>query len=131
MKSCQWAQNLKHLEFVAWSWIVYTTEVLQHCEHYLLAPIIINKFKLTPKLSGWFVTSFLDKNKEKIIDKIREKFFSWILISKIGVKMNFRILTKNHAADSKIGLPQKMDFRAARTHESNSTAWELNAKCFF
>ena len=55
------------------------------------------------------------------------KFF-WcqgILISKIDVKMNLRIITKNHAADSKIGLPLKIDFRADWTHESTPTAWEL------
>ena len=35
------------------------------------------------------------------------KWNSWILISKMSVKMNFRIITKNHAADSKIGSSQK------------------------
>ena len=40
--------------------------------------------------------------------------------------MNYRITTKNHAADSKIGFPQKIDFRADETHESHPTAWELN-----
>ena len=31
-------------------------------------------------------------------------FFSWISISKMSVKMNLRIITKNHAADPEIGL---------------------------
>ena len=40
--------------------------------------------------------------------------------------MNFRIITKNHAADSKIRPPpRKIDFRADGTHESHPTAWEL------
>ena len=39
--------------------------------------------------------------------------------------MNFRIITKNHAADSKIRSPKKMDFRADEIHESHPTAWEL------
>ena len=43
----------------------------------------------------------------------------------MGVKMNFRIITKNYASDSKIRSPQKIDFRADGTHESNPTAWEL------
>ena len=30
------------------------------------------------------------------------RFFPWILISKRGLKMNLRIVTKNHAADSEI-----------------------------
>ena len=44
----------------------------------------------------------------------------------MDVKMNLRIITKNHAADSKIGSPLKIDFRADWTHESNPTAWELS-----
>ena len=41
--------------------------------------------------------------------------------------MNLRIITKNIAADSKIGSPHKIDFRADWTHESNPTAWELSS----
>ena len=44
----------------------------------------------------------------------------------MGVKMNLSIITKNHAADSKIGSPYKIEFRADETHESHPTAWELN-----
>ena len=40
--------------------------------------------------------------------------------------MNFRIITKNHTADSKIRFPRKIDFRADGTHESHPTAWELS-----
>ena len=47
------------------------------------------------------------------------------LISKKGLKINFRVTTKNHAADSKIGSSQKIDFRAVGTHESYPIAWEL------
>ena len=39
--------------------------------------------------------------------------------------MNLRIITKNHAADSKIGSPLKIGFRADRTHESIPTALEF------
>ena len=42
------------------------------------------------------------------------------------VKMNFRIITKNHAADSKIESTHKIDFRADGIHESHPTAWVLN-----
>ena len=52
-------------------------------------------------------------------------FISCIMISKIGVKMNLRIIMKNHAADSKIRSPEKIDFRADGTHESHPTALEL------
>ena len=44
---------------------------------------------------------------KKMIFLCVKEFFSWIWISKMGVKMNFRIISKNHAADSKIGSPQK------------------------
>ena len=44
------------------------------------------------------------------------------------VKINFRIIKKNHAADSKIGSSPKIDFRADRTQEFHPTAWELNFK---
>ena len=39
--------------------------------------------------------------------------------------MNLRIITKNHADDSKIGSLLKIDFKAEWTHESMPTAWEL------
>ena len=48
----------------------------------------------------------------------------------MSVKMNFRMITKNHAADSKIRSPEKIDFRADGTHESHPTAWELRKKVF-
>ena len=40
--------------------------------------------------------------------------------------MNFRMITKNHAANSKIGSPKKIDFRTDGTQESQPTAWELS-----
>ena len=43
-------------------------------------------------------------------------------------KMNLRIITKNHAAESKIASAFKIDFRADWTHESIPTAWELTLK---
>ena len=49
---------------------------------------------------------------------------SWILVSKMDVKINLWIKTKNLAADSKIA-PLKIDFRADWTHKSNPTALEL------
>ena len=47
----------------------------------------------------------------------------------MGVKIDFRIITKNHAADSKIGCARKMDFRAAETHGSHPTAWGYEFIC--
>ena len=43
----------------------------------------------------------------------------------MGVKMTFRIIILNQAADSKKRSPQKIDFRADETHESQTTALEL------
>ena len=44
----------------------------------------------------------------------------------MDVKMNLRIITKNHADDSKIGSSLKIDFKAKWTHESMPTAWVLS-----
>ena len=44
--------------------------------------------------------------------------------------MNLRIITKNHADDSKKGSPLKIDFKAEWTHESMPTAWVLIKKIF-
>ena len=43
----------------------------------------------------------------------------------MNVKMNLRIIPKNHEDDSKIGSPPKIDFKAEWTHESMPTAWVL------
>ena len=52
-------------------------------------------------------------------------------------KMNLRIIsydfsllliTKYHAADSKIGSPLKIDLRADWTRESNPTVWEFTLR---
>ena len=74
-----------------------------------------------------FQTSSLAKNRlsKKIFFGVKESF-SWIFIFKMDVKLNFRIITKNHAADLKIGFAQKIDFRAVGAHESHPTAWELS-----
>ena len=39
--------------------------------------------------------------------------------------MNFRIITKNHAIDSKIDSSRKIDFTADGTQESHPTTWEI------
>ena len=59
-----------------------------------------------------------------------KEFFFVNLDFKNGCKNEFepqilRIITKNHAADSKIGSPLKIDFRADWTHVSIPTGWEL------
>ena len=44
----------------------------------------------------------------------------------VNFDLNLRIITKNHAAHSKIGSALKIDFRADWTHDSNPTALELS-----
>ena len=56
-----------------------------------------------------------------------KEFSTSFLISKMGLKMNLRIITKNHAADPEIG------FFAKSISKSNGptalpTAWELRSK---
>ena len=52
--------------------------------------------------------------------------FSLILISKIGVKMNLRIITKFHAADSKIWFLTKSILKPFGRETAMPPAWELN-----
>ena len=54
-----------------------------------------------------------------------QEFFSGILISKIGDKMNLMIKTKNHAADPKIGFLTKLILKPNDNPAAMSTAWEL------
>ena len=44
--------------------------------------------------------------------------------------MNLRTIKKKQAADSIIGSPLKIDFRADWTHESIPTAWDLKYTCW-
>ena len=52
-------------------------------------------------------------------------FFTWTLISKMAVKMNLRIITKNHAADPEIGFLAKSISKPNGWATAMSTAWEL------
>ena len=45
-------------------------------------------------------------------------FFSWILISKMDVKMNLGIITKNRAADQEIGFLTKSILKPRRQRGS-------------
>ena len=52
-------------------------------------------------------------------------FFSWISISKMSVKMNLRIITKNHAADPEIGFLTKSISKPYCRATAIPPAWEL------
>ena len=60
------------------------------------------------------------------------KFFWWqeifymIFISEIAVKMNLRIIKKNHAADPEIEFLAKLISKSNRCATAMPTAWELN-----
>ena len=55
----------------------------------------------------------------------RVKDFFMIFDFKMGVKMNLRIITKNHAADSKIGFLKKSISKSNGYATAMPTAWEL------
>ena len=61
----------------------------------------------------------------KIKFLVSRSFFAEILISKMGVKMNLRIITKNHAADPKIGFLIKSISKPNGRATAMPTAWEL------
>ena len=48
------------------------------------------------------------------------------MISKIGVKVNLRIITKNHAADSEIGFLKKSITKPYGRATAMPPAWESN-----
>ena len=48
------------------------------------------------------------------------------MISKMGVKMNLRLITKNHAADPEIGFLTKPISKPYDCAMAMSQAWELN-----
>ena len=56
-----------------------------------------------------------------------QRFFSEILIVIIGVKMNLRILMKNHAADPEIGFLAKSISKPYDPAMAMPVAWELKA----
>ena len=45
----------------------------------------------------------------------------------MGVKMNLRIITKNHSADSEIGIPTKSISKPKGRETAMPTAWELTS----
>ena len=57
--------------------------------------------------------------------KSLSKLFSWILISKMGVKMNLSIETKNHSADSGKGFLTKSISKLYGRATAMPPAWEL------
>ena len=54
-----------------------------------------------------------------------KEFFSSILISKMGLMINLRIITKNHAADPEIGFLTKSVSKLNGCATAMPTAWEL------
>ena len=44
----------------------------------------------------------------------------------MGVKMNLRIITKNHAADPEKGVSQKIDFKAQRPRDGHADSVRVN-----
>ena len=54
-----------------------------------------------------------------------KEFFSCIMISKMSVKMNLRIIMKHHAADPEIGFLTKSISKSDSGARAMPTAWKL------
>ena len=87
-------------------------------------------------LSGWNMVNAVDllllifvvlwkSAFENEIISVSGNFISRILISKISVKRNLRIISKNHAADPEIGFPTKSISRPYGRATDMPTAWQL------
>ena len=61
----------------------------------------------------------------KRIFLVPKNVFSLILISKMGVKLHLRIITKNHAADPEIEFLTKTISKPNGRATAMPTAWEL------
>ena len=74
----------------------------------------------------WLLLDSLWKSAfENQIFLVSRNFFSWIWISKMGVKMIIQDNNEKSWSWFKNNVPPKIDFRAVGTHESYPTAWEL------
>ena len=73
--------------------------------------------------------SYLMKiGRRKYFFLVSRYLFSWILISKMDVKMISRIITKNHAADQEIGFLIKSITKPYERATAMPPAWDLNIK---
>ena len=69
---------------------------------------------------------------ENKIFLVSRNFFSWVLIWKMGVKMNLRIITKNCAADQLLGFLKKSISKPYCRATAMPPVWELTLfKKFF
>ena len=57
-----------------------------------------------------------------------EEFFSLISIPKMTVKVNSRMITKNHAADPEIGFLIKSILKPYGRETAMPSAWEFSLK---
>ena len=67
---------------------------------------------------------------ENKIILVSSNFHALILIPKMGVKMNFRIITKNHEADPEIGFLKKSIPKPYARATAMPPAWELILRFF-
>ena len=88
---------------------------------------------LTSTLSGLVIASvclFMKIGHQKWNFFGDKNFFSWISVSKMGVKMNIRIITKNNAANPEIGFFTKLILKPYDRAAAMPTAWELMTRRF-
>ena len=82
---------------------------------------------LTTTLSGWDIVNAggMAAHRQYFF-LVPTNFFSLILLLKLGVKINLRILTKNDAADLEIGFLTKSISKPCGRATAMPPAWELN-----
>ena len=99
------------------NWIYLSWHFLE--KHFRISSIIFSFYVSLPTfrnmplcwlcpLSRYLIKKFLQLKFYLFTEII---FFSWILISKMSIKMNFRVKTKNHGAESK-KVPLKNRFKS-------------------
>ena len=70
----------------------------------------------------------VNKNRaSEMVFLVLRDFFTWFLISKMAEKINLRITTKSHAADSEIGFLAKSISKSNGCATAMPTAWDLTS----
>ena len=120
-----WFRNKMLIKLRHTVWIKFIIFDIILANKFGVGQVWINRFLTFLKsiFFGLFKKTWLSK----MIFLAPRNFFTWTLILKIAVKMNLRIITKNHAADPEIGFLTKSFSKPHGCATTMPTAWKLRA----
>ena len=80
---------------------------------------------MLPEWKWYFTPSLAVDHNEHYLIFLVLRIFLWILISKMGVKINLRIITKKSYSWSRNRVSQKIDFKAVWPRGAMPKPWKL------